>query len=236
MSGCVDSVLCDLVQQGSGNAYAFIRFMNLDMAHAAKVEMSGSYIKNFQCKIGYGKVLPSRCLWVGGLGPWVAMQELEAAFKRYGTLERVEWPTGKNYAYVLFESAEEAAAACTGMRGKALGHSSDNRLRVDFGEPEHIDADSRLTKQVAGANNRASEVVDNRDRAGPTAAPTAHAPPTVATASSVLELVRCLTLVWSGSLVLKKKCFSCTPLPPSGRAGIGREQIAPNSCQSAVAH
>ena len=97
-------------KQGSGNAYAFIRFINLDMAHRAKVEMSGSYIKSFQCKIGYGKPAPSRCLWVGGLGPWVAMEELEHTFKRYGALEKIEWPTGKNYAHVLYEAVEVSAA------------------------------------------------------------------------------------------------------------------------------
>ena len=41
---------------GTGNAYAFIRFANLDQAALAKRELSGQYIGKFQCKIGYGKV------------------------------------------------------------------------------------------------------------------------------------------------------------------------------------
>lgn len=41
---------------GTGNAYAFIRYENLDQSHRAKFELSGQYIGKFQCKIGYGKV------------------------------------------------------------------------------------------------------------------------------------------------------------------------------------
>lgn len=44
---------------GTGNAFAFVRFQNLDMAHRAKVELSGQYIGKFQCKIGYGKSTPA---------------------------------------------------------------------------------------------------------------------------------------------------------------------------------
>jgi RNA recognition motif-containing protein len=41
---------------GTGNAYAFIRYQNLDQSSRAKIELSGQYIGKFQCKIGYGKV------------------------------------------------------------------------------------------------------------------------------------------------------------------------------------
>ena len=124
-------------QRGQGNAYAFIKFMILDHAHRAKVEMSGNYIGRFQCKIGYGKANPTTCLWVGGLGSWVTPESLEREFDRFGMIDRIEWPHGKNYAYVVYDNIDAATAACTGMRGFPLG-GTDRKLRVDFADVSHI--------------------------------------------------------------------------------------------------
>merc|ERR1719327_2615577 len=69
---------------GTGNAYAFIRFSNLDESATAKRELSGQYIGKFQCKIGYGKVHATTKVWIGGLGPWCTKQMLELEFDRFG--------------------------------------------------------------------------------------------------------------------------------------------------------
>lgn len=129
--------------QGPGNSlpYAFVKFNNLDCAHRAKVEMSGQYIGKYQCKIGYGKVTPTKCLWVGGLGSWVTYQTLETEFDRFGVIHKIEWPHGKNYAYVLYDNLDAAQAACQEMRGFPLG-GQDRRLRVDFADASHITTQS----------------------------------------------------------------------------------------------
>lgn len=123
-----------------GNAYAFVKFINLDMAHRAKVEMSGKYIGKFQCKIGYGKVSATNCLWVGGLGPWVTMEILEQEFDRFGAIQHIEWRDGKNYGYVLYDNADAAQAACSEMRGFPIG-GKEHRMRVDFADDSHIGQD-----------------------------------------------------------------------------------------------
>ncbi|KAI0233771.1 RNA-binding protein spenito [Lamellibrachia satsuma] len=123
--------------RGTGNAYAFVKFINLDMSHRAKLEMSGHYIGKYQCKIGYGKATPSTCLWIGGLGPWVSIETLHQELDRFGVIRQIEWPRDKSYAYVLFDSIDAALAACQGLRGVALG-GRNHRLRVDFADPAHI--------------------------------------------------------------------------------------------------
>lgn len=135
--GHIDEIDIKRPQRGQGNAYAFLKYYNLDMAHRAKVEMSGKYIGRFQCKIGYGKIIPSNCLWVGGLGPWVTPQALEAEFDRFGAIVRIDWPHGKNYAYVVYENGDAAQAALTEMRGFPLG-GKDRKIRVDFADPSHV--------------------------------------------------------------------------------------------------
>ena len=122
---------------GKGNAYAFIKYFNVDMAHRAKCDMSGRFIGMFECKIGYGKPTPTNCLWIGGIGPWVRPEELEQEFDRFGVIERIEWPHTKGYAYVLFGTVDAATAANTEMRGACLG-GSDKKIRVDYADESHM--------------------------------------------------------------------------------------------------
>lgn len=133
-----------------GSSYAFVKFHNLDVAHKAKVAMSGKYIGKYICKIGYGKVTPTTCLWVGGLGPWIRLETLEREFDRFGVINKIEWPHGKNYSYVLYDSIDAAQAACQEMRGFSLG-GSDKRLRVDFVDPSQM---------VMGSPQRTSDNVE----------------------------------------------------------------------------
>lgn len=118
---------------GTGNAFAFVRFQNLDMAHRAKVELSGQYIGKFQCKIGYGKATPTTRIWVGGLGSWTSITQLEREFDRFGAIKKIEYQKGDTCAYILYESIEAAQAAVKEMRGFALG-GPDRRLRIDFSD------------------------------------------------------------------------------------------------------
>ncbi|XP_013401121.1 putative RNA-binding protein 15B [Lingula anatina] len=135
--GTLEDVDIKRPPQGHGNAYAFVKFSNLDYAHRAKVQLSGQMIGKFQCKIGYGKVTPTTCLWVGGLGSWIRPEDLAREFDRFGLIHRIDWPQGKNYAYVVYDSIDAAQAASQEMRGFPLG-GPDRRLRVDFVEPAHI--------------------------------------------------------------------------------------------------
>ncbi|CAL8106455.1 unnamed protein product [Calicophoron daubneyi] len=137
------------------NAYAFIRFVNLDMAHRAKVDMSGQLIGQFTCKIGYGKVVPTRCLWVGGLGPWITYPAFAALLDEFGPPERIIWPSGKNYANVLFPSVEQAIIAAETLRGYPLG-GNDKRIRVDFTDESHMTHDPLLMRRKTNSSTLAN--------------------------------------------------------------------------------
>uniref|UniRef100_A0A8C0FF58 RRM domain-containing protein n=1 Tax=Bubo bubo TaxID=30461 RepID=A0A8C0FF58_BUBBB len=67
--GIIEEVVIKRPARGQGGAYAFLKFQNLDMAHRAKVAMSGRVVGRNPIKIGYGKANPTTRLWVGGLGP-----------------------------------------------------------------------------------------------------------------------------------------------------------------------
>ncbi|XP_029429222.1 RNA-binding protein 15 isoform X2 [Rhinatrema bivittatum] len=123
--------------RGQASTYGFLKFENLDMAHRAKMAMSGKVVVRNPIKIGYGKATPTTRLWVGGLGPWVPLAALAREFDRFGTIRTIDYRKGDSWAYIQYESLDAAQAACTHMRGFPLG-GQDRRLRVDFADTEHL--------------------------------------------------------------------------------------------------
>lgn len=122
--------------RGQTSTYGFLKFENLDMAHRAKLTMSGKIVGRNPIKIGYGKATPTTRLWVGGLGPWVPLAALAREFDRFGTIRTIDYRKGDTWAYIQYESLDAAQAACTHMRGFPLG-GPERRLRVDFADTEH---------------------------------------------------------------------------------------------------
>ncbi|XP_067096648.1 RNA-binding protein 15 [Osmerus mordax] len=122
--------------RGQTSTYGFLKFENLDMAHHAKLTMSGKIVGRNPIKIGYGKATPTTRLWVGGLGPWVPLAALAREFDRFGTIRTIDYRKGDTWAYIQYESLDAAQAACTHMRGFPLG-GPERRLRVDFADTEH---------------------------------------------------------------------------------------------------
>jgi RNA-binding protein 15 len=135
--GTVEDIDIKRPPPGTGNAYAFVRFANLDMASRAKTELSGQYIGKFQCKIGYGKVNPTTKIWVGGLGPWCSLSSLEREFDRFGSIKKIDWNKGDIQAFITYETIDAAQAAVKDMRGYPLG-GPDKRVRTDFAGVEQI--------------------------------------------------------------------------------------------------
>lgn len=131
--GVVEDIDIKRPLPGTGNAYAFVRYQNLDMAHRSKVELSGQYIGKFQCKVGYGKATPTTRIWVGGLGSWTSLSQLEREFDRFGAIKKIDYIKGDTQAYILYDSIDAATAAAKEMRGFPLG-GPEHKLRVDFAD------------------------------------------------------------------------------------------------------
>ncbi|KAG9509489.1 RNA-binding protein spenito, partial [Fragariocoptes setiger] len=209
--GIVEDIDVKRPPPGQGNAYAFIRFANLDMAHKAKVEMSGQYIGKFQCKIGYGKATPTKRLWIGGLGTWVTLQQLEQEFERFGTIIKIEYNKGDDFAYVEYEKLDAAQTASQDMRGHQMA-GSDKRLRIDFADTEDDPAEALsavnnqmspefAARQVAESESDEIRTLDEEgiDEDGVTISDSV---------TSITELAKCCPVSWNAALVLKNSVFT----------------------------
>ncbi|KXJ24586.1 RNA-binding protein 15 [Exaiptasia diaphana] len=119
--------------RGQGNTYAFVKFADLDVAAKAKVDMQGEYIGRNRVKIGYGRSQQTTRLWVGGLGSWTSLTELEREFDRFGAIRRIDYRKGDDHAYILYDSLDAASVAAREMRGFQMG---DCRLRIDFADKD----------------------------------------------------------------------------------------------------
>ncbi|EDO49695.1 predicted protein [Nematostella vectensis] len=119
--------------RGQGNTYAFVKFADLDVAAKAKCAMQGQCIGRNHIKIGYGRSQQTTRLWVGGLGPWISIPELEREFDRFGAIRRIDYRKGGDHAYILYDSLDAASVAAREMRGFQMG---DRRLRIDFADKE----------------------------------------------------------------------------------------------------
>ena len=117
----------------TGNAFAFLRYRNLDMAASAKRELSGQYIGKFQCKVGYGKIHKTSRVWLGALGDWCSREIIEREFDRFGAMGEIIYQPGDTEAVIQYESIEAAGVAVNEMRGFALG-GPGKRIRIDYAD------------------------------------------------------------------------------------------------------
>uniref|UniRef100_A0A7M4FAM6 RRM domain-containing protein n=1 Tax=Crocodylus porosus TaxID=8502 RepID=A0A7M4FAM6_CROPO len=95
--GIIEEVVIKRPARGQGGAYAFLKFQNLDMAHRAKVAMSGRVVGRNPIKIGYGKANPTTRLWVGGLGPSTSLAALAREFDRFGSIRTIDYVKGDSF-------------------------------------------------------------------------------------------------------------------------------------------
>ena len=105
------------LRQDRGKITAFVTYCSVDMARAAKIDMSGRNIGEYKCRICYTKSPATNCLWIGGLGNFITGEQLEQELDRFAVIRRIEWPRDTLFAYVLFDSMDAATAACNGIRG-----------------------------------------------------------------------------------------------------------------------
>ncbi|THD26918.1 putative RNA-binding protein 15 [Fasciola hepatica] len=118
------------------HSYAFVRFQNVDMAYRAKSIMSGRCIRSLHCKIGYGKCIPSTCLYIGGLGKDMFVETVNRLLPRLPHVVQVDMVPGRSFAQILFETCEAACEASKQLKTLAMGLRVAKRLRIDFIDPE----------------------------------------------------------------------------------------------------
>ncbi|XP_056651709.1 msx2-interacting protein isoform X6 [Monodelphis domestica] len=95
--------------------------------------MDGEYLGNNRLKLGFGKSMPTNCVWLDGLSTNITDQYLTRHFCRYGPVVKVVYDRLKGMALVLYNEIEYAQAAVKETKGRKIG---GNKIKVDFANRE----------------------------------------------------------------------------------------------------
>ncbi|XP_036302145.1 msx2-interacting protein isoform X3 [Pipistrellus kuhlii] len=113
--------------------YAFLQYCDIASVCKAIKKMDGEYLGNNRLKLGFGKSMPTNCVWLDGLSANVSDQYLTRHFCRYGPVIKVVFDRLKGMALIIYNETEYAQAAVKETKGRKIG---GNKIKVDFANRE----------------------------------------------------------------------------------------------------
>ncbi|XP_075540725.1 spen family transcriptional repressor split ends isoform X2 [Dermacentor variabilis] len=128
-----DIIEIDIKKQGSASSYAFIQYADIASVVKAMRKLDGENLGANRIKLGFGKSMPTMCVWLDGVTDLVSDKFLSRTFGRYGPVSFAAIDRERGHALVYFDSLECAQHAVAEMRGRVLG---GKKLQVDFASRE----------------------------------------------------------------------------------------------------
>ncbi|KAL5280132.1 hypothetical protein ACFFRR_004235 [Megaselia abdita] len=149
----------DIKKQGM-NAYAFCQYSDIISVVKAMRQMDGEHLGNNRIKLGFGKSMPTNCVWIDGVTEQVGENHIISQFGRYGTITKIVIDQKRSLALISYEQITFAQLAVKEMRGQRLV-AGGRKLQIDFASRECQDAFyEKLDKAQQGgggvANNNSS--------------------------------------------------------------------------------
>nr|XP_046239664.1 msx2-interacting protein isoform X2 [Scatophagus argus] len=113
--------------------YAFVQYSDIASVCKAIKKMDGEYLGSNRLKLGFGKSMPTTCVWLDGLASSITEQYLTRHFCRYGHVVKVVFDRLKGMALILYNNTDFAQAAVRETKGWKIG---GNKIKVDFASQE----------------------------------------------------------------------------------------------------
>ncbi|XP_016322007.1 LOW QUALITY PROTEIN: msx2-interacting protein-like [Sinocyclocheilus anshuiensis] len=123
----------DIKKVNGSPQYAFLQYCDIASVCKAIKKMDGEYLGNNRLKLGFGKSMPTTCVWLDGLSSSITEQYLTRHFCRYGHVVKVVFDRLKGMALILYNNIEYAQAAVKETKGWKIG---GNKIKVDFANQE----------------------------------------------------------------------------------------------------
>ncbi|XP_056009969.1 uncharacterized protein LOC125649803 isoform X3 [Ostrea edulis] len=119
----------DVKRQGAVSAYAFVQFTDIRSVVKVLREMEGEVWGSMKLKLGFGKSMPTNCVWLDNVDQTVQENFLSRQFGRYGQVTHGIIDRIKGKALVYFTNAEQAQYALLEMRNRIL---NNKKIMIDF--------------------------------------------------------------------------------------------------------
>ncbi|KAF7693513.1 hypothetical protein HF521_008829 [Silurus meridionalis] len=113
--------------------YAFVQYSDIASVCKAIKKMDGEYLGANRLKLGFGKSMPTTCVWLDGLSSNITEQYITRHFCRYGHVVKVVFDRLKGMALILYNNTDFAQTAVRETKGWKLG---GNKMKVDFASQE----------------------------------------------------------------------------------------------------
>ncbi|XP_041744458.2 msx2-interacting protein isoform X5 [Coregonus clupeaformis] len=113
--------------------YAFVQYSDIVSVCKAIKKMDGEYLGSNRLKLGFGKSMPTTCVWLDGLASNITEQYLTRHFCRYGHVVKVVFDRLKGMSLILYNNTDFAQAAVRETKGWKIG---GNKIKVDFASQE----------------------------------------------------------------------------------------------------
>ncbi|XP_071147711.1 protein split ends-like isoform X1 [Mytilus edulis] len=120
----------DVKRQGAISAYSFIQFTDIRSVVKALRALDGETMGGMKLKLGFGKSMPTNCVWVDNLADTVQEKFLFRQFNRYGPVSNMVIDRERGKALIFFSSLESAQFALSEMRNRIL---NGQKIQIDFG-------------------------------------------------------------------------------------------------------
>ncbi|XP_054716384.1 protein split ends-like [Uloborus diversus] len=155
----------DIKKQGSATSYAFIQYSDIASVVKAMRKLDGENLGANRIKLGFGKSMPTNCVWLDGIVDTISDKFLSRHFSRFGGVTYTAIDREKGHALVFYEAVEFAQIGVSEMRGRIL---QGKKLQVDFASREcqttFFDKLEMTGQMVPGDGTRPWE---RRERRGP---------------------------------------------------------------------
>lgn len=126
----------DIKKQGS-SPYAFCQYSDIVSVVKAVRKMDGEHFGSTRIKLGFGKSMPTTCVWLDGILDGVSEHYLTQQFSRFGNVQKVAIDRDRKTALVSFDQIQCAQQAVKETRGTAI---RGRKLQVDYASRECVDA------------------------------------------------------------------------------------------------
>lgn len=143
----------DIKKQGSVSSYAFCQYSDIISVVKAIRSMDGEHLGNNRIKLGFGKSMPTTCVWVDGVADSVSEKYLTVQFDQYGQVTQTSIDRDRGHALIFFENVTCAQNAVKEMRGVQL---RGKKLQVDFASRECQEAFYEHLEKQGTTNDRPS--------------------------------------------------------------------------------
>lgn len=151
----------DIKKQGS-SPYAFCQYADIVSVVKAVRKMDGEHFGSTRIKLGFGKSMPTTCVWLDGIADAVNEHQLSQHFSRFGNVQKVAIDRDRKMALVSFDQVQAAQSAVKETRGTAI---RGRKLQVDYASRECVEAFyARLEKFGVQSNINVDSLVTAQQR------------------------------------------------------------------------